>query len=156
MADMLTGLSARALRTRWLVRAPIVLYRTGLGFLFGRWLLMLEHVGRRTGARRYVVLEVVERPTPNQFVIVSGFGTGAQWYRNVVAYPHVRVSWWFRRLVPAQATPMSEAESARALAQYAEEHPRAWDKLRATIERATGTPVNTLPMIRLHLRSGTG
>ncbi|MEV0075631.1 nitroreductase family deazaflavin-dependent oxidoreductase [Nocardia neocaledoniensis] len=154
MADLLTGLSARALRTRWLVRAPIGLYRAGLGFLFGRRLLMLEHLGRRSGERRYVVLEVVERPAPDQFVIVSGFGTGAQWYRNIVADPQVRVSWWFRRLVPALATPMTEDESAQALTRYAQAHPRAWDKLRATIERATGTPVDTLPMVRLRLRTG--
>ncbi|MEV0332939.1 nitroreductase family deazaflavin-dependent oxidoreductase [Nocardia sp. NPDC050717] len=154
MADLLTGLSARALRTRWLVRAPIGLYRAGLGFLCGRRLLMLEHLGRRSGARRYVVLEVVERPAPDQFVIVSGFGTGAQWYRNVVADPHVRVSWWVQRLMPALATPMTSDESARALARYAEAHPRAWDKLRATIEQATGAPVRTLPMVRLRLCSG--
>ena len=66
LTDFLGGLGARALRTRWLVRAPINLYRVGLGFLFGTRLLMLEHVGRRTGARRYVVLEVVDRPLSNE------------------------------------------------------------------------------------------
>lgn len=34
-------MAARLLRTRWLVRAPIALFRARLGFVFGRRLLML-------------------------------------------------------------------------------------------------------------------
>ncbi|WP_336082640.1 nitroreductase family deazaflavin-dependent oxidoreductase [Nocardia sp. SSK8] len=145
-------LGAKALRTRWLVRAPILLYRAGFGFLFGRRLLMLEHLGRSSGQRRYVVLEVVDQPAVDEYVIVSGFGVKAQWYRNIVANPAVRISTGFRRGVPATATPMTEADSARALADYAERHPRAWKQLRATIEQATGAPVDTLPMVRLRVR----
>ncbi|RDI64639.1 nitroreductase family deazaflavin-dependent oxidoreductase [Nocardia pseudobrasiliensis] len=151
LSDSATALGARALRIRWLVRAPIGIYRAGLGFVFGSRLLMLEHIGRRTGVRRYVVLEVVDRPAPDEYVIVSGFGERAQWYRNVTAWPKVRVWTGFRRAVPATATPMSEQDSARALERYARQHPRAWQNLRATIERATGKPVDTLPMV--HLRA---
>lgn len=151
MADRLTRLSARALRTRRLVRAPILLYRAGLGFLFGSRLLMMEHRGRRSGERRFVALEVVDHPATDRYVIVSGFGTGSQWYRNIVADPHVRVSCGFRRRAPALATPMTDEQSARALERYIDEHPRAWDKLRATIEQATGAPVDTLPMVELRL-----
>jgi hypothetical protein len=56
--------AAALLRTRWLVRAPIWLYRARLGFVFRPQLLMLEHRGRKTGARRYVVLEIVGHPAP--------------------------------------------------------------------------------------------
>ncbi|MGW4632067.1 nitroreductase family deazaflavin-dependent oxidoreductase [Nocardia sp. NPDC004415] len=145
-------LGAKALRTRWLVRAPILLYRAGLGFVFGSRLLMLEHRGRSSGHRRYVVLEVVDRPGAGEYVIVSGFGVGAQWYRNIVADPAVRISTGFRRGLPARATPMTETDSAHALERYAREHPRAWKKLRATIEEATGAPVDTLPMVLLRVR----
>ncbi|MFI1920465.1 nitroreductase family deazaflavin-dependent oxidoreductase [Nocardia sp. NPDC020380] len=142
---------ARALRTRWVVRAPIGLYRAGLGFLFGSRLLMLQHTGRRSGARRYVVLEVVDHPAPAEYIVVSGFGTAAQWYRNVTANPHVHVSTGIHRNVPAAATPMTAEESSQALDHYIERHPRAWNKLRGTIEAATGTPVGVLPMVRLHM-----
>ncbi|MFC4373547.1 nitroreductase family deazaflavin-dependent oxidoreductase [Nocardia halotolerans] len=145
----MAALGARVLRTRALARAPIRLYRAGLGFVFGSRLLMLEHIGRRSGAHRFVVLEVVDRPTPDEYVIVSGFGRTSQWYRNIVADAHVWVSCGFRRRTPALATPMSDDESARALDRYIERHPRAWKKLRATIEHATGAPVDTLPMVRL-------
>ena len=83
--------AAGLLRVRWLVRAPIWLYRARLGFLLGSRLLMLEHLGRKSGTRRYVVLEVVARPRPGTYVVASGFGTRAQWFRNVRANPHVRV-----------------------------------------------------------------
>lgn len=144
-------LGAKMLRTRWLVRAPIRLYRAGLGFLFGSRMLMLSHTGRRSGATRFVVLEVVDRPTPDQLIIVSGFGTDAQWYRNIQADPHVRVWIGTRRGLPAIATPMSSGESAAALARYAERHPVAWNRLRATIEEATRAPVDSLPMVRVQL-----
>ena len=68
-----------------MVRAPITLYRHGLGWVFGRRVLMLEHTGRRSGQARFVCLEVVERPGPDRVVIVSGFGERAEWYRNLHA-----------------------------------------------------------------------
>ncbi|KZM74675.1 nitroreductase family deazaflavin-dependent oxidoreductase [Nocardia terpenica] len=151
LADTAAGLGARALRTRWLVRAPIRLYRAGLGVAFGTRLLMLEHRGRRTGARRYVVLEVVDHPAPDEYVIVSGFGDRAQWYRNIRADPRVRVWTGRRRALPATATPLTDRQSATALDHYIHQHPRAWKNLRATIEHATGTSVDTLPMVRLHI-----
>ncbi|GGN99305.1 hypothetical protein GCM10011610_67140 [Nocardia rhizosphaerihabitans] len=148
-SDLATKLGARALRTRWLVRAPIWLYRAGLGFLLGRRLLMLRHTGRSSGVARYVVLEVVDRPSADSFVVVSGFGTTAQWYRNVLADPKVGLWIGRRRDVSATAAPLTEDDSATTLDRYARAHPEAWAKLRATIEQATGAPVVTLPMVRL-------
>ncbi|WP_216892939.1 nitroreductase family deazaflavin-dependent oxidoreductase [Nocardia alni] len=150
-ASLTSRLGARVLRTRWIVRAPILLYRAGLGFVFGSRLLMLQHTGRRSGAPRFVVLEIVDNPAPGEYVIVSGFGVTAQWYRNIQADPRVRLWTGFRRGVPATATPMSDPESATALNHYVQQHPQAWDKLRGTIEQATGKPVDTLPMVALHI-----
>ncbi|MBO0880210.1 MAG: nitroreductase family deazaflavin-dependent oxidoreductase [Mycobacterium sp.] len=151
MASMGVRIYTKALRTRWFVRAPIGLYRVGLGFVFGSRMLPLQHTGRVSGRPRYVVLEVVEHPAADEYVVVSGFGVKAQWYRNIHADPRVRVSCGTRRNVPATATPLSSAESAAALRCYAAAHPTAWDKLRTTIERAVGQPVDTLPMVRLNL-----
>jgi len=69
--------AARLLQTRWIVRAPVWLYRARLGFLLGSRLLMLEHTGRKTGTRRYAVLEIVYCPQPGTYVVASGFGTPA-------------------------------------------------------------------------------
>ncbi|MGW5441531.1 nitroreductase family deazaflavin-dependent oxidoreductase [Nocardia asteroides] len=151
LSDTIARLGGRALKTRRFVRAPIALYRLGLGFMFGTRLLMLEHIGRRTGARRYVVLEVVDRPAPGEYVIVSGFGDRAQWYRNIRAHSDVRVWCGLRRAAQATATPMTDAEAAVALDRYIRNHPGAWKNLRAAIEHATGAPVDTLPMVRARL-----
>ncbi|MGW5455768.1 nitroreductase family deazaflavin-dependent oxidoreductase [Nocardia sp. NPDC003979] len=151
LSDTVARLGGRALQTRWFVRAPITVYRIGLGFLFGTRLLMLEHLGRRTGARRYVVLEVVARPAPGEYVIVSGFGDRAQWYRNIQAHANVRVWCGLHSAVPATAVPMTAAESADALNRYIDTHPGAWKNLRAAIERATGATVDALPMVRVHM-----
>ena len=149
MTGILARLGALALQTRWFVRAPINVYRAGLGFAFGHRLLMLEHVGRRSGARRYVVLEVVDRPTPDEYVIVSGFGADAQWYRNIQANPSVRVWCGLRRALLATATPMTEVESVAALDHYVADHPRAWKNLRAMIDRATDRSIDIMPMVRI-------
>jgi deazaflavin-dependent oxidoreductase (nitroreductase family) len=146
-----TGLAARALRTRAFVRAPISLYRHGLGWIMGGRVLMLEHRGRRSGQARFVCLEVVDRPGPERIVVVSGFGARAEWYRNLRADAACYVSIGRRRRVPAQARFMTSAEAAASLNAYQRAHPRAWERLRAAIEKAVGHPVGQLPMVELRL-----
>lgn len=149
---LIMSIGARLLRTRWLVRAPIWVYRAGLGFLFGRRLLLLEHRGRTTGQTRYVVVEAVDRPDDDTVVIASGFGATAQWYQNLLAEPHCRVSVGMRRRVPAVALPLDPAEAAGTLARYRTQHPRAYRSLAGVIEEATGRGIETVPMVQLALR----
>jgi deazaflavin-dependent oxidoreductase (nitroreductase family) len=146
-----TGLAARALRTRAFVRAPIALYRHGLGWILGGRVLMLEHQGRRSGRARFVCLEVVDRPSPERIVVVSGFGERAQWYRNLRADPACFVSAGRLRRVPARARFMRAAEAAATLDGYQRAHPDAWNRLRGAIEKAVGHPVGELPMVELLL-----
>lgn len=149
----LSGIGARALRTRWFVRAPIWLYRHGLGWLLGSRILMLEHTGRSSGQPRYVCLEIVERPAPDRIVIVSGFGERAQWYRNLQADPNCFVSTGRMRRAPAVARLLTGAEAADALERYQQQHPRDWEMLRGAIEKAVGHPVQGLPMVELQLET---
>ena len=154
-----THLIARAgaalLRVRGVARAPIWLYRARLGFVFGNRLLMLEHVGRTSGLKRYVVLEVVDHPTPTRYVVVSGFGERAQWFRNVEANPHVRVYLGSRRPAPATAHRRGRDASAESLNRYAEAHPRSWTKLRPFLEETLGRRIDEhgseLPVIAIDL-----
>ncbi|HLR94686.1 MAG TPA: nitroreductase family deazaflavin-dependent oxidoreductase [Jiangellaceae bacterium] len=121
------------LRTRWLVRAPIWLYRTRLGAIFGHRLLMLEHRGRVSGQRRYVVLEVVERRGEDEYVVVAGLGPSSQWYRNIKAHPHVHVSVGLRHRVPAAAEQLDPAAAAETLERYRHQHPTAFARLEPVI-----------------------
>jgi deazaflavin-dependent oxidoreductase (nitroreductase family) len=150
--------AAALLRIRWLVRAPIWLYRARLGFVFGSRLLMLEHRGRKTGARRYAVLEIVVHPVPGSYVVVSGFGDRSQWYRNICADSRVRFQVGSRKPVAAIARRLNPEEAAATLAGYAARHPRAWAQLRRVLENTLGTAINengtSLPMVALDARVG--
>lgn len=149
------GLTARAadrfFRTRWMVRMPITLYRAGLGFLFGTRLLMLEHVGRNSGTRRRVVLEVLARPARGEYVIIAGFAQKAQWYRNIRANPHVRVSTGFRRNMPALAVPMTQTESAAVLDACKQRHPAELEQMSRIFQQVCGRPIEAMPMVRLRV-----
>lgn len=152
--NRLTRTGAALLRVRWFVRAPIWLYRARLGIIFGHRLLMLEHVGRRTARRRFVVLEVVDHPTPHRYVVVSGFGTRSQWFRNVEAHPLVRVYLASHPPELATAQRLDAAAGTAALERYAGAHPRAWAKLRPVLEDTLGTRIDehsAPPMIALDL-----
>jgi deazaflavin-dependent oxidoreductase (nitroreductase family) len=119
-------LVSRLLHVRGLVRAPIALYRAGLGALMGEELLLLEHRGRRSGELRAVVLEVAERPDDDRFVVVSGLGPRSQWVRNVAAEPRVLVSFGRRRGARAHARRLDPDETVALLQRYAAVHPSRW------------------------------
>jgi deazaflavin-dependent oxidoreductase (nitroreductase family) len=150
LSSSVTRAAAAMLGVRWFVRAPIWLFRARLGFLFGRRLLMLEHTGRKSGARRYVVLEVVSR-IPDGYVVASGFGARAQWFRNVRANPRVRVYTGARKPAPATARLLTPAEAQEAMDGYAASHPRSWAALAPVFETTLGARAHELPLIALEL-----
>lgn len=122
---MRTADPARRGLTRALVRAPVLAYRAGLGALLGGRFVLLTHTGRTTGRPRQVVLEVVGRGAgPGSYLVASGYGARAQWYRNVLAHPEVTYQVGRQRL-RGSAYPLPAAESGRRLAEYAACHPCA-------------------------------
>jgi deazaflavin-dependent oxidoreductase (nitroreductase family) len=112
---------------RALARLPILLYRMHLGGLMGDRFLLLHHVGRKSGKQRQVVLEVVEH-TDDGYVVCSGFGQKADWYRNVRAHPDVAIQVGRRRL-DVTARPLDPAEGGEIMARYAPRHPKAAARL---------------------------
>lgn len=154
-ARAIATVGARLLRSRPLMRAPIWIYRARLGGLLGSRMLMLEHIGRRTGVARQVVLEVFDHPATDTYVVASGFGDRAQWFRNVLANPAVRVSASGGSPAPAVARLLDRAQADRALAVYRGRHARAWARFKPVIEETLGEPVEdtdtALPMIELRL-----
>ncbi|MBD5784962.1 nitroreductase family deazaflavin-dependent oxidoreductase [Cellulosimicrobium terreum] len=124
-----SSLASRLLHTRWFVRAPVGLFRAGLGFLLGSRFLLLEHRGRVSGELRSVVLEVSGRPAPDRIVVVAGLGPRSQWYRNVLAEPRVLVSVSTRRHERALARTLEVDDAVHLLRAYADDSPRAWSAL---------------------------
>jgi deazaflavin-dependent oxidoreductase (nitroreductase family) len=123
--------------------------------MLGSRLLMLEHVGRRSSARRTVVLEVIGHPTPDTYLVASGFGEKAQWFRNIKVNPQVRVNVGNHSSTPATARILKQHEADRALGAYISKHPGAWTHLRPVLERALGRPITVtdtaLPIVELRL-----
>jgi deazaflavin-dependent oxidoreductase (nitroreductase family) len=154
--DAIAKLGANLLRSRRIMRAPIWLYRARLGFLFGHRLLLLEHTGRRTGLRRFTVLEVMGHPDAEVFFVASGFGNRAQWFRNVQANPDVRVSVGWLVSVPAHARTLESGEADTALQAYIQRHRKAWETMKPALEATLGEEItehNTpLPIIELTVR----
>ncbi|HET9874414.1 MAG TPA: nitroreductase family deazaflavin-dependent oxidoreductase [Mycobacterium sp.] len=148
---------SRILRSRGLMRAPIWIYRARAGAILSSRLLMLEHIGRNSGARRYVVLEVVDHAAPDTYLVASGFGAKAQWFRNITANPRVRVYAGSRAPASATARVLDRQEADLALAAYIGRHRQAWNTFKAVIEETLGaaiTETNTpLPMVELRLDS---
>ncbi|WP_106816721.1 nitroreductase family deazaflavin-dependent oxidoreductase [Microbacterium timonense] len=126
---------ARLLATPRLMRMPIPLYRAGLGWIFGRRLVMVEHLGRRSHEPRFVVVEVVQRER-NVIRVASGFGVRSQWYRNLRANGVAYLSTGRVRRVPAAVRLLDAEDSSCLLKTYAAEHPDAWKHLSAAMEYA--------------------
>jgi deazaflavin-dependent oxidoreductase (nitroreductase family) len=109
---------------RALFRLPAYVYRVGLGWLFGRRIILLKHVGRVSGMRRQTILEVAEHDVADgSFVVASGWGPSADWYRNVVHTPDVSIQVG-GRTIPVSAVPLTEDEGAEIFARYASRHRR--------------------------------
>lgn len=114
---------------RWLFRLPIPLYRMRLGWLFGGRIMLLHHVGRVTSKQRQAVLEVVDHDAATDtYLVASGWGPTAAWYRNVCHAPDVTIQVG-RRTIPVHSVPVSGEEGAEIFAQYAVKHRRAATKL---------------------------
>ena len=153
--SLLARTRGRLLRSRRLMRAPIWIYKARAGALFGSRILMLEHIGRKSGARRDAVLEVVDHPAPETYVVASGFGRKAQWFRNIQANPRVRVYAGSHAPAPATARVLNQQQADRTLADYRSRHPRAWNQFSPALEETLGAPITEtdtpLPLVELRL-----
>ena len=106
---------------RALMRAPLVLYRLGLGGLIGKSTLVLTTTGRRSGRQRATPVNYWE--AGGVFYVIAGSGTHADWYRNLVAQPEVEVQVG-RRHLRAIASPLTDPrEKAHALWLFGERSP---------------------------------
>lgn len=125
--------------TRALLRAPIYLYRIGLGRLLGRRFVEVVHVGRKSGRERRTALEVIGRDE-NSLVVAAAWGPKSDWFRNVVANPGVKISTGSLRLVPATARVLDEGEAVDVLVEYRRRHARAARALAKTLGLALDDP----------------
>jgi deazaflavin-dependent oxidoreductase (nitroreductase family) len=123
---------------RWLLRAPVYLYRWRLGWLLGRRFLLLIHIGRRSGRRHSTMLEIVEyRPGGPEAVVISAFGPNANWLRNIAANPNPEVVIGSQHFTAAHRF-LDQDEAARVLAGYERRNRFAMPIIRAVLSRLLG------------------
>lgn len=110
-------------RLAW--RAPIWLYRLGLGGLLGGRFVLLNHVGRKSRQLRQAVVEVVSHnKETGTYIVASGFGEKADWYKNVTVYPDITIQvGWRRTAVHVERLPLPQA--TEVMLDYNRRHPAA-------------------------------
>jgi deazaflavin-dependent oxidoreductase (nitroreductase family) len=123
---------------RWLLRAPVYLYRWRLGWLLGHRFLLLIHVGRRSGRRRETVLEIVEyRNEGPEAVVISAFGLNADWLRNIRVNPNPEVVIGSRHFAAVYRI-LGADEAFRVLAGYERRNRFAAPVVRKVLSRLLG------------------
>lgn len=115
---------------RIVLRAPIWLYRARLGFLLGHRMAYLRHRGRRSGAHREVVVEVVrfDRRIP-EFTVIAAWGGVPQWYHNLRAAPAIEVRTGRDRWIAPGQRFLDADEILVVLLAYQRAHPKAFGQL---------------------------
>lgn len=108
---------------RLFMRSPIPLLRLRLGWLMGGRFLLLETVGRTSGARRFAALEIPLKDPPDTWYVASGWGFTSDWYRNLEANPTAVVTVGLTRFA-CEAELVGPDASASLMARYSREHPR--------------------------------
>ena len=99
-------------------RFMLAMWRLGMGGSVNSWpsvggrILVLTHVGRKTGKRRRTPLNYAV--VAGAVYLPAGFGSGTHWYRNILANPEVEVwmpdGWW-----TGSATDISDSENRNEL-----------------------------------------
>lgn len=147
--------------SRLLFRAPIWLYRAHLGFLMGHRLVMIEHIGRKSGQVRRTVLEVV-LTEDDAIYVAAAWGAKAQWLQNLKANPRVKVHLGKLRC-ESSAQVLEQAEALRVMTEYSLAHPKALKGLSRFILDEPGDTLDVqvqnisdlVPFVRLPLTPRT-
>ena len=141
-----------------ILHAPVWLFRARLGFLMGKRIVMLEHQGRRSGKLRQTPLEVVQRKD-DSYILCSGTGPNADWYRNIRNKPPLAL-WVGSRRHAVDQRFIEPPEAATVFAHYEEAHPKAATRLMEMMGVShDGTHagrvamVAKIPMVEMRLRA---
>lgn len=100
--------------SRMMLRAPVGLWRLGLGPLAGRVWMVVTTTGRSSGLPRHTV--VYPHVIGGRTYLWCPYGGRAQWYRNLVAEPVATVQWRRGTHVVRAAPLTDEAEALEVVA----------------------------------------
>lgn len=72
-----------------LLKAPIALWRLGLGELAGKVFVLITHTGRKSGLPRRTLTEY--HVIDGKKYVPCAYGEQSQWCKNIMADPHVTI-----------------------------------------------------------------
>ncbi len=114
---------------KWLLQAPKWVFRARLGFIFGSRFLLLEHTGRKSDLLRQTPLEVAHHDRARgEYIVASGLGVQADWYRNIQASP-AQAIWIGRHRYSVAQRFLPTEEAVEVMKGYEREHPKTAAKL---------------------------
>jgi deazaflavin-dependent oxidoreductase (nitroreductase family) len=70
-------------------KAPLVLWRMGLGSIIGRVMLVISHTGRKSGLPRHTMVEY--HTLDGIKYVPCAFGPRSDWYKNITTNPRVTI-----------------------------------------------------------------
>lgn len=108
---------------KWLFKLPILQYKLGMGWMVGKYFLLLTTTGRRSGKRRYTALEYIYDKENDSYRIAAGWGGKTDWYRNLLKNPNVRVQVG-RRKFDAIAERVRDEDVAKFMMDVSKLNPR--------------------------------
>jgi deazaflavin-dependent oxidoreductase (nitroreductase family) len=108
---------------KWLFKLPVLQYRLGMGWMIGRYVLLLTTTGRTSGKPRQTALEYIYDRDHNRYRVAAGWGGHTDWYRNLLKDPNVRVQVGNRKF-DAVAERACDEEVAKYMMAVSERHPR--------------------------------
>ena len=103
-------------------KLPMILYRAGLGWLFGHRFMLLTHIGRRSGKVRRTILAVLRFDSQTKEIMAISAWSASDWYLNIQASPALQVETAFTRYAPVQRA-LSPEEIATLFEEYRKKHP---------------------------------
>jgi deazaflavin-dependent oxidoreductase (nitroreductase family) len=114
---------------RTVLHSPTYLFKWNLGFVMGDRFMLIDHFGRRSGTRYQTPVEVVEHDHDGgEYIVCSGTGAGADWYRNLEAAPAPQIQVGNRRWQPSQRF-LDAEEAAARFKRYETAHPKVAQRL---------------------------
>lgn len=114
---------------QFLYRAPVHLYKWGLGWLFGKRFVLFHHVGRKSGKQYQTVVEVVEIENENgNVIIVAGYGERTQWYKNLKQMQTTTIQLGNQKY-PVRIETISPEAGADIMARYYQRYGKATEML---------------------------
>lgn len=145
LADQIAPIPYPSGTLRDVLRAPLLLYRLGLGPLLNALhIMVLVTRGRKSGLPRYTPIEY--RRHGSKIYIVSAWGRRTNWLQNLLENPNVTVQLGGRTQAARAQLVTDPAEALRALYQFRRTAPGRYDALLSYVIDSTVNS-RTLPAL---------